>query len=125
MDNTHKILVVDDDYINRKLINSILTKALYDIKLIEADNGKSALDRCKDNDNIKLILLDIEMPIKNGIEFLQEYGVQFCTIPKTPIIAVSSNDARKKEAMALGVDSFLIKPINEKMLLDAIRNIQQ
>ncbi|MBD3839379.1 MAG: response regulator, partial [Epsilonproteobacteria bacterium] len=113
-DNTHKILVVDDDYINRKLINSILTKALYDIKLIEADNGKSTLDRCKDNDNIKLILLDIEMPIKNGIEFLQEYGVQFCTIPKTPIIAVSSNDARKKEAMALGVDSFLIKPINKK-----------
>jgi len=125
MSSSHKILIVDDDYINRRLINSILSKSLYDIELIEADNGKSAMDRCRDNDNIELILLDIEMPIQNGIEFLKEYSKRFCSIPKVPIIAVSSNDDRKKEAIALGVDGFLIKPINEKMLLNAIHTVQQ
>lgn len=118
-----KVLVADDDYINRRLLVSLLKKELYQVEVIEAIDGKTALDTCRQHLDIQLILLDIEMPIMDGAEFLKVY-IKDKSLPKIPILAISSNDLRIKEILNLGADAFLMKPITEEKLMDAIRNSQ-
>jgi putative two-component system response regulator len=114
-----KVLVIDDDYINRKLLVNILKKKLYEVESIEAEDGADALTKLHQNPDIELILLDIEMPKLNGIEFLIQY-LKDDTIPRTPIIAISSNETRQKESLAMGANAFLVKPISEERLMEAI-----
>jgi len=118
-----KILIADDDYINRKLLISLLKKELYQVEIIEAIDGKNALETCRQNPDIKLILLDIEMPIMDGAEFLKHY-IKDKSLSKVPILGISSNDLRIKEILNLGADAFLVKPITEEKLMDAIREAQ-
>jgi len=118
-----KVLIVDDDYINRRLLISLLKKELYQIETIESVDGKDALTKCHENLDIQLILLDVEMPNMDGSEFLKHY-MKDKALPKIPIIAVSSNDLRIKEILDLGADSFLVKPVTEEKLLKAIRYTQ-
>jgi putative two-component system response regulator len=118
-----KILIADDDYINRRLLVSLLKKELYQVEILEAVDGKNALEVCRKNLDIQLILLDIEMPIMDGSEFLKHY-IKDRTLAKIPILAISSNDMRTKEILDLGADAFLRKPITEEKLLNAIRQSQ-
>jgi len=118
-----KVLVADDDYINRRLLISLLKKELYQIEVLEAIDGKTALEVCRENLDIQLILLDVEMPIMDGAEFLKVY-IKDKTLPKIPILAISSNDLRIKEVLNLGADAFLMKPITEDKLMEAIRSSQ-
>jgi putative two-component system response regulator len=115
-----KVLIVDDDFINRKLLISILRKELYQIEAIESIDGEEALIACHNNKDIQLILLDIEMPNVNGLEFLKLYADD-PTLKKVPTIAISSNDLHKKSAKDAGADAFLVKPITEEKLIEAIR----
>lgn len=115
-----KVLVIDDDYINRKLLVNILKKNLYEVESIESKDGEDALIKLHQNHDIELILLDIEMPKLNGIEFLTQY-INDDTIPRIPIIAISSNETRQKESLIMGADAFLVKPISEERLMEAIQ----
>jgi len=114
-----KVLIIDDDYINRRLLISILKKELYSIEVIESVDGGHALELCKEHHDIQLILLDVEMPRMDGAEFLKHY-FKDSSLAKVPVIAVSSNDLRIKEILALGAKDFILKPINEEKLLNAI-----
>ena len=118
-----KILIADDDYINRRLLISLLKKELYKVEILEALDGKNALEVCRQNLDIQLILLDVEMPIMDGAEFLKHY-IKDKFLPKIPILAISSNDLRIKEILGVGADAFLIKPVTEEKLLTAIRDSQ-
>ena len=115
-----KVLVIDDDYINRKLLVNILKKNLYEVESIESKDGEDALIKLHQNHDIELILLAIEMPKLNGIEFLTQY-INDDTIPRIPIIAISSNETRQKESLIMGADAFLVKPISEERLMEAIQ----
>ncbi len=116
----YKILVIDDDFINRKLLIEILRKKLYKVTTIESVDGRDGLDIIEKERDIQFILLDIEMPKINGLEFLDIYKIK--NIKKIPIIAISSNDTRKKESLLKGASSFITKPITEKKLMNAIRD---
>ena len=116
-----KVLIVDDDYINRRLLISLLKRELYKIEVIEAINGQDALKYCYEHQNIQLILLDVEMPKMDGANFLKEFKKDNI-LPNVPIIAVSSNDLRIKEVLKLGANAFLVKPVTEEKLLFAIQN---
>jgi len=117
-----KVLIIDDDYINRRLLISILKKELYSIEVIESVDGGHALQLCKEHHDIQLILLDIEMPRMDGAEFLKHY-FQDDSLKKVPIIAVSSNDLRIKEILDLGADEFVLKPLSEEKVFNAIMKI--
>jgi len=119
-----KVLIVDDDYVNRLLLISLLKKELYQVEILESSDGKEALKSCYEHSDIQLILLDIEMPRMDGVEFLLQYKLNSNTLPKIPIIAVSSNDLRIKEIRSAGADAFIIKPVSEEKLLKAIRETQ-
>ena len=120
---TFKVLIADDDYINRRLLISLLKKELYQVEILEAVDGKNALALCQENLDIQLILLDVEMPIMDGAEFLKQY-MKDKTLPKIPIVAISSNDIRIKEMLNVGANAFVMKPVTEEKLLTAIRNSQ-
>jgi len=114
-----QVLIVDDDYINRKLLVSILKKELYQVETFEASNGEEALDICYREKNLQVILLDIEMPVVNGIAFLNRY-LKETGIKHVPVIAISSNDLSKKSAFNAGAYDFIVKPVTEEKLLSSI-----
>ena len=68
---TETILVADDDALVRKMLTSFLTD--YGYRVIIAENGQEAVEKYKNHsDNIHLVLMDIVMPLKNGIEAHKE-----------------------------------------------------
>jgi len=119
-----KVLIIDDDYINRRLLVSLIKKELYHVDIIESVDGGHALQVCQENPDIQLILLDVEMPRMDGANFLKQY-FKTNTQSNIPIIAVSSNDLRIKEIIELGAGAFIIKPITEEKLLSAIQKAQK
>jgi len=110
-----KVLVVDDDFINRKLLHTLLKKNPTVTDIIEAENGSDALDKMKKNPDINLILLDIMMPIVDGIEFLKIFRLDMENA-HIPVIVLSTDDTRKTEVFDNGANDFIRKPVKEEML---------
>ncbi len=107
-----KVLVVDDDFINRKLLQTLLKKNPDVSEIIEAENGSDALDKLKKESDINLILLDIMMPIVDGIEFLKIFRSDMAN-SHIPVIVLSTDDSRKTEVFDNGANDFMRKPIKE------------
>ncbi|ACM92445.1 response regulator DrrA [Nautilia profundicola AmH] len=114
-----KVLVVDDDPINRKLIVKILSKKGFEA--IEAGNGVEAFTALENND-VDLILLDIVMPVMDGIEFLKEIKTKPAYI-NLPIVILTTDDSKKMEAKDLGADDVIIKPVSAIELLETIERL--
>ena len=112
-----KVLVVDDDFINRKLLQALLKKNTSVTEIIEAENGSDALDKLKKESGINLILLDIMMPIVDGIEFLKIFRSDMSNA-HVPVIVLSTDDTRKTEVFDNGANDFLRKPIKEDKLFE-------
>jgi len=109
-----KVLVVDDDAINRKLIVKILEKKGFEA--VEAGNGVEALTALNTND-IDIILLDIVMPVMDGIEFLKQMKTNSKYID-IPVIILTTDDTKKNEALTYGANDFIIKPVSPVNLLE-------
>ena len=117
-----KILVVEDNLLNRRLLCEIL-RPEYDI--VEAENGQEALDRLQqDVGSFALILLDIVMPIMNGYEFLAAIKDD-PTLAAIPVIVTTQNDGESEEVAALscGAADFVAKPYKPQIILHRVANI--
>jgi len=110
-----KVLIVDDDFINRKLLHTLLKKNPSVTDMVEAENGSDALDKLKKDPDINLILLDIMMPIVDGIEFLKIFRSDMAN-NHIPVIVLSTDDTRKTEVFDNGANDFLRKPVKEDVL---------
>lgn len=108
---TLKILVAEDYDINRILISELLNQ--FDIDYSFALNGQEAVDMVKEN-SYDLILMDINMPIMNGIDaskiIINELKVT------TPIVALTANalEGDKERFLSIGMVDYLSKPIDIK-----------
>lgn len=116
------ILLVDDDEINNFISIKLIKKALDNTSISSCLNGKFAIDQLvelQNNDPATLpdfILLDINMPIMNGWEFLDEYKrLELDPLGKTKIYIISSsvfsNDINKAKSYPL-VKNFISKPLS-------------
>ncbi|HQR73567.1 MAG TPA: response regulator [Sulfurovum sp.] len=114
-----KVLVVDDDFINRKLLQTLLKKNPMVTDIIEAENGSDALDKLKKDPTINLVLLDIMMPVVDGIEFLKIFRSEM-TNAHIPVIVLSTDDTRKTEVFDNGANDFLRKPVMQDKLTEKI-----
>ena len=114
-----KVLVVDDDFINRKLIQTLLKKNPKVTEIEEAENGSDALDKMKKDPSINLILLDIMMPVVDGIEFLKIFRSDMSNA-HIPVIVLSTDDTRKTEVFDNGANDFLRKPVMQNDLYEKI-----
>ena len=110
-----KVLIVDDDFINRKLLSTLLKKNPSVAEMVEADNGSTALDKLKRDPSINLILLDIMMPVVDGIEFLKIFRSNMAN-SHIPVIVLSTDDTRKSKVFDNGANDFLRKPVKEETL---------
>jgi CheY-like chemotaxis protein len=112
----YKILIVDDIVINRMLLAELIKKLGY--KYSQASNGKEALEKLE-SDHIDLILMDIEMPVMNGIE-TTKYIREKIDKPnaKIPIVALTAHnpDDFFETFEKAGFDDLITKPY----LLDKI-----
>ena len=115
--NKKKILVVDDDATNRKFLNIVLSKKP-NIEIIEAENGSEALSKL--NDDISLILLDIYMPVMDGIKFMQTLKMENPQYANIPIIVLSTDDTKKNDALSWGARDFILKPVRPVILWEKI-----
>ncbi|WP_309498830.1 response regulator [Sulfurovum sp.] len=114
-----KVLVVDDDFINRKLLQTLLKKNPTVTDIIEAENGSDALDKLKKDSTVDLILLDIMMPVVDGIEFLKIFRSDMSNA-HIPVIVLSTDDTRKTEVFDNGANDFLRKPVMQEKLAEKI-----
>jgi PAS domain S-box-containing protein len=113
-----KLLIAEDYNINRILIGELLDQ--YDIEYSFALNGEEAIEMVKTN-NYDLILMDINMPILNGME-ASKIIIEDLKIT-TPIIALTANalEGDKERFLALGMVDYLSKPIDVQALENLLR----
>jgi len=115
------ILIVDDDFINRKLLQALLKKYPDIVRTtLEAENGSEALTAIKEHAEINLVLLDVIMPVLDGKEFLKIFRSDSAN-SNTPVLVLTTDDTQKSAIFELGADDFLLKPINENELITKIR----
>ncbi len=122
MNNNLTILAVDDDMINLKLLKSMLMKTGNVVEVIEAKNGSDAIGELKSRSDIDLVLLDIIMPIMNGIEVLKVVRADD-NLRQVPIIVLTTDETKKGEALDLGANGFLMKPIRKDDLITKISTV--
>ncbi|MDC8001071.1 response regulator transcription factor [Aequorivita todarodis] len=114
-----KIAIVDD---NTFLINAIKEKLSFfeDVKVKHTSlNGSELLTKLEENHNLDLILMDIEMPVLNGIETTQIVKQKYPHI-KIIMLTAFDNDEHIFNAIKAGADGYLLKEINPKDLYEGI-----
>lgn len=117
-----RILVVEDNQINREMLRMILS-GQYDVT--EADSGQTALNLLRDRkDNIALILLDVMMPVMDGYTFL-ELVKQDPELALIPVIVTTQNDSEADELAALehGATDFVPKPYRPQIILHRVASL--
>lgn len=117
-----RILVIEDNTLNREMLKEILSDE-YDV--ICAENGSEGLDILrKQAHGISAIMLDIEMPVMNGYDFLK-YVINDTVYCKIPVIVETVLDSVEEEekCLELGAADFITKPYNPKLILMRVRNI--
>ncbi|MFA7157856.1 MAG: PAS domain S-box protein [Kiritimatiellia bacterium] len=110
-----RILIVDDDRVNRLLLTRYLGDPAFTIE--EAENGRELLESAR-RQRPDLVLLDMRMPVMDGGQALQNLKADpaLASIPVI-IISASAMPEEKKAAMALGCDGYLTKPVRKHDLL--------
>ena len=109
MDSSVKILVVDDEERIRRLLKMYLEREEYIID--EADNGDDALAKALEND-YHLILLDLMMPGKDGIEACRELR----ETKATPVIMLTAKgeEVNRVQGFEVGTDDYIVKPFSPR-----------
>ncbi len=118
-----KILIVDDELMNVKLMRAILATERFEI--FEAHDGVTAL-RITEEVKVDLILLDVMMPGMDGYEVTQilKNSPQSKSIPVILVTALSGRDD-KMRGLEVGADEFLTKPVNKIEILARVRSMLQ
>lgn len=120
-----RILVVDDDEINRVILMEIFQEdGLDEYELLEAGNGREAVEQIEKNQDIVLILLDVVMPIMDGfkvLEYMQEHGL----LEAIPVILITGESIEDSEGRAydFGVADVIHKPFFTHIVRRRSRNI--
>ncbi len=126
MNSKKPILLVEDDKIDALTIQRALKELSISNQIIAVTNGEEALDYLNVNqtDLPCIILLDLNMPKMNGIEFLQaRYKLdQIRSIPVV-VLTTSLDDQDRLETFKLGIAGYMLKPVDYKQFVEVVRTI--
>ncbi|WP_028571218.1 response regulator [Desulfonatronum lacustre] len=117
-----RILVVEDDQLNRFALKKLLEKGGFTVR--EAEDGRRALE-VLEQETVDCILMDIQLPIMNGVEATEiiraHDGSRYN--PKTPIIALTAYamPGDKEKFLASGMNDYLAKPTTYQQLEQVLR----
>ncbi|MFP4557058.1 MAG: response regulator [Bacteroidales bacterium] len=117
------VLLVEDNLINQKIVVLSLKKVVKNIEI--ANNGKEALDKFGTS-RFDIILMDIQMPIMNGIVATKKIReIESSSNSHTPIVAITANAllGDKEECLAAGMDDYISKPFQIEVLIQKMKNL--
>jgi two-component system chemotaxis response regulator CheY len=117
-----KILVVDDSSLIHQMYRLVMSR--YKCEIVDAMNGQEALDILSVQNDIQLILLDINMPVMNGVQFLEKAS-KIGLPGKIPVIVISTEGKEEDtlRGLRLGARGYLKKPFNPTDLYSLIEKI--
>jgi diguanylate cyclase (GGDEF)-like protein len=124
-----KVLIVDDSSVIRNEIKNHLSRELYQVFTV--GNGEEALNFYKDNPDISLIITDMNMPIMDGLELVEELR-KITTKETLSIIGISGDSETAVKFLKMGANDFIRKPFTKEEFVcrinnavEALENIQQ
>jgi adenylate cyclase len=115
-----RVLVVDDQPPNIRLLEAILTPRGYDVRA--ASSGEEALAAIDEGD-VDLVLLDIVMPGMDGYQVCRAIRERPATAYLPVVMVTASGDEQKIKALEAGADDFLTKPVNKSELLARVASL--
>lgn len=120
LSNDYTMLVTDDLEINREIIKEIFADKY---TVLQAENGEQALDIIR-SQPVDIILLDMSMPVMDGVEFLKIKNNDN-SIKDIPVIVITVEDKRSTqvEAMEMGVDDYIVKPFVPEVVEKRVNNV--
>jgi len=116
-DHEPSILIVDDDADIREALGDVLTDHGYQIAAVR--NGREALTYLRKGARPRLILLDVMMPVMDGLTFRREQ-MQDPELAQLPVLLISAGHEAGLDLQALGLTQMMRKPIDLNQLLDAV-----
>ncbi len=130
LDNKINLLVIDDDDINIFIIKKIVEKTGLDINMVSKGNGQQAIDYIKETmanpeKFPNLMLIDINMPIMNGWEFVEAYqslDIKHSVDMYILSSSVYENDIEKTKSY-VSVRGFISKPLSIERLIELVNTI--
>jgi CheY-like chemotaxis protein len=125
MQKTLKILLIEDDTIEVIKFNRVLKTLELNHTVVEAENGEDALKMLKEKETIPdIVILDLNMPKLNGIEFLRilKNDNKLQHIPAI-ILTTSNNHTDILECYKIGIAGYLLKPLRYEEYVDRIQKI--
>ena len=103
------VLIVDDELINREILGNILSQ---EYTVSYADNAKEALEKLAGQDSsYSLVLLDLLMPVMDGLQFLQKRSEDEA-LKRIPVIVMTSEKESEVKSLKLGAEDFIKKPFD-------------
>jgi two-component system, chemotaxis family, chemotaxis protein CheY len=117
-----KILVLDDTQSMRSLLTMTLKRNGHTV--IEAIDGIDGLNKLKENPDVDLIFTDLNMPNKNGIEFIKDVKA-IAVLNRIPIVMLTteSEEQRKLEGKAAGAMAWIVKPFKVDTIQSVLEKI--
>lgn len=116
------ILVVDDDALNREVIEAFLTLEHYSVLM--AHNGASALKQLDRSPRPDLVILDVKMPDMSGYELCQRIKQNPVT-QQIKVLMITAYDGRKEreQGFAAGADDYMTRPFEGDMLIRKVKEL--
>ena len=113
-----RILIAEDNDSNYMLMTYIL-KNHYEF--FRAHNGQEALEMVR-KEPYDMVLMDLKMPIVNGLEATRQIKAEYANLP---VVAITANafDSDRQRAMEAGCEAFLSKPVNASLCLEVLKGI--
>jgi CheY-like chemotaxis protein len=113
-----KILIAEDDESSAMLQEEIVGK--YSQKIVQVISGVEAVKVCQSNPDFDLILMDIQMPLMNGLDAtrkIRSFNKDVVIIAQTAYALLGD----KEKALDAGCNDYISKPINQAFLIDLIK----
>jgi signal transduction histidine kinase len=117
--NRARILVVEDNHVNQKVVTAVLRKRGFFIEL--ANDGQEALHKLERSDEFDLVLMDVQMPVLDGLEATRMIRRE----PRwngLPIIAMTAHamTGDKERCLEAGMNGYISKPVHPSLLLSTV-----
>jgi len=126
MRNSQPILLVEDDNVDVMTVKRALKDLKINNPLVSTTNGEEALEYLKNNDTKKpcIILLDLNMPKMNGIEFLKIAKADD-TLKKIPVVVLTTSSQQQDiiDSFKLSVAGYIVKSVDYAEFTESIRTI--
>jgi two-component system chemotaxis response regulator CheY len=111
-----KALLVEDSSGQREILSRILMEQGWWI--VEAEDGRQGMKQMSEHDDIELIMLDLYMPVMDGMEFLSVLRTtpEYSEAPKVLMMSVERAMPTVQQALAAGADEYIMKPFSIELL---------